>query len=162
MLSHLITDRTISDVQRWLYLRNKGYDNMTEAEKNEWNNGLKGAYNITDLNRVGNAFKYLQNRLVEAGYLLGIEFTPKTDWGGADVLTTVDLTEYINTVATIRGALSALSTTPPVPPNAGSLDFQSANDIEQILIDVEYLINKMQEKPLYCGELYMGEIGGAL
>lgn len=162
MLSHLITDRTISDVQRWLTLRNKGYDNMTEAEKTEWNNGLKGAYNITDLNRVGNAFKYLQNRLVEAGYLVGIEFTPKPDWDGGNVPTRAELTDYINTVATIRGALSALNTTPPVPPNTGSLDFQGANDIEQILIDVEYLINKMQEKPLYCGELYMGETGGTL
>ena len=160
MLENLITDRTLSDVQRWLYLRNKGYDKMTAAEKTEWNNGLKGAYNITDLNRVGNALKYLQNRLVEAGYLVGIEFTPKTDWNGTETITTADFAEYINAVATVRGALSRLSTTPPAPPNTGSLDFQGANDIEQILIDVEYLINKMQEKPLYCGELYTGEIGG--
>ena len=38
MLSNLITDRTLDDFSRWLYLRDKGYANMTayEREAERW------------------------------------------------------------------------------------------------------------------------------
>ena len=158
MLENLITDRTISDVQRWRTLRDKDYENMTFTEKAEWDGGLKGAYNVTDLNRVGNALKYLRERLIEVGYLTGIEFIPKTDWNISDIPTTADFTAYLKAVEVIRGALSQKSTTPPVPPDTGSLDFQGANDIEKILIDIDELITLMQTSPCYCGELYGGEL----
>ena len=154
----LITDRTFADVQRWRVLQAKGYDNMTDAEKTEWDSGMKGAYNITDLNRVGNTLKYLQNRLIVAGYLIGNEFTPKTDWNISDVPTTADFTAYIKSVSVIRNALPQLRTTPVTPVDTGSLDFQGANDIEQILLDAEYLINQLQAMYHYCGDLYCGEI----
>lgn len=154
----LITDRTFADVQRWRLLQAKGYDNMTEAEKAEWDSGMKGAYNVTDLNRVGNALKYLQNRLSEAGYIRKYQVIPKTDWNGSDTPTTADFTVYIKSVDAIRNALTLLRTTPPTPKDTGSLDFQGANDIEQILLDVEYLINQLQAMFLYYGDVYCGEI----
>lgn len=158
MRENMVTDRTLNDIQRWQYLRDKGYDAMTDAERAEWRAGLKGAYNITDLNRVNNALEYLRNRLVEAGYLVGIEFIPKTDWDGLDVPTTADLTAYLNAVKVVREAITQKVSTPPVPPDNGGLDYQGANNIEQILIDIDDIIDKMQSMPVYCGELYAGEI----
>lgn len=32
---------------------------MSEEEKTDWESGLKGAYNASDLNRVGNAVVYV-------------------------------------------------------------------------------------------------------
>ena len=60
---NLITDRTQADVDRVQYLASVGWENMTDAEKAEWSTPLKGAYNASDLNRVGAAVTYISNRL---------------------------------------------------------------------------------------------------
>lgn len=158
MLENMITDRTAADVMRWRELRDKGLPQMTPEELTEWTAGMKGAYNTSDLNRVGSAFLYLRDELVKAGYLTGIEFAPKTDWAESDVPTRQEYAQYIYAVHTIRNALAWYKTTPAAPTMGGKLDFKGANDIEQILLDVEELLTKTNANPLYCGELYCGEI----
>lgn len=125
MFENLITDRTQADVARWLTLRNKGYANMTEAEKAEWDAGqMKGAYNPPyDMNRVGAALNYLRDRLVEASYLPPGVFSARVDWTAADIPTDADLTNYLEYVSIIREALAQFSTTPPTPENTGGLDY---------------------------------------
>ncbi len=103
---NLITDRTLADYLRWKTLRDKGWANMTEEERTEWAGDMKGAYNASDLNRVGSALNYLRDRLTAAGYLSGEEFTAKTDWSVKDVPTGADLTYYLKCVSVIRGVLS--------------------------------------------------------
>ena len=154
----LVTDRTAADVKRWRQLQSKGYEAMTEAERTEWDSGMKGAYNITDLNRVGNALKYLQNRLSVTGYLQGYKITPKTDWNVSDVPTAADFTAYIRSVNSVREALTMLHTTPEPLSETGGIGFQDANDIEQILTDTEYLLNQLQAMYHYYGDIYCGEI----
>lgn len=158
-LHALITDRTFADVQRWRTLRDKGYANMSEAEREEWDAGnMKGAYNTSDLNRVGAALNYLRDRLSAASYLSERSVAAKTDWATADVPTGADLTKYLEYVSTIRGAMAQFPTTPPTPKNTGSLEYQEANNIERILLDVNLLINNMLAARCYCGELYSGEV----
>ena len=156
----LITDRTAADFVRWLTLRNKGYANMTEDERTEWDAGdMKGAYNPqTDMNRVGEALNYVRDRLAANGYLSALAFTAKTDWTDRDIPTPKALTEYLGYVSTVRGAFVVLPTTPSVPVYSGGLDYQEANNIEQILLDVDRLISNMLAARFYCGELYSGEI----
>lgn len=151
----LITDRTAADVSRWLELRNKGYANMIDAERAEWDAGMKGAYNATDLNRVGEAMNYIRERLVAAHYMCDV--VSKTDWTAEDIPTAADLTAYLDKVARIRESFVQLPTTPAAPENTGALDYQEANDIERILLDVETLINNMLAARYFCGELYSGE-----
>lgn len=151
-------DRTINDVSRWFALRNKGYANMTTTEREEWDTGrMKGAYNAVDMNRVGIALNYLRHRFAEAGYLSGAEFTAKTNWSVADVPTGADLTYYLKCVSVIRGVLSVWATTPATPPDVGGLDYQDANDIEHILLDVDSLVTNMISALYYSGDLYSGE-----
>ena len=156
----LITDRTAEDVSRWLTLRNKGYANMTAEEKAEWNTGqMKGAYNPPyDMNRVGFALNYLRDRLVEARYLKAGVFTAKEDWTAADIPTAADLTNYLKYVSVVREALPRYSTTPPTPVYSGGLNYQEANDIEKILVDVDQLITNMLAARYFSGELYSGEV----
>lgn len=154
----LITDRTLADVSRWLTLRDKGYARMTEEERAEWDSGMKGAYNATDLNRVGEALNYLRDRLAAARYISSTEFIAKTDWTETDIPTPQQITDYLRYVSIIREALARFATTPPVPEYSGGLDYQEANNIEQILVDVDRLITNMQAHRYYCGELFSGEV----
>lgn len=158
MLSNLITDRTIADYARWRTLRDKGYESMTAEERAEWSGTMKGAYNYSDLNRVGEVLNYLKERLTTAGYLGGNEFTAITNWTSGQIPTAAQFTAYISAVETIRSAMSQKATTPRTPDDTGSLDIQGANNIESILLDIEELINKMLAVRNFCGELYSGEI----
>lgn len=158
MLSNLITDRTSEDVQRFLYLRDKGINNMTASELEEWNGGLKGAYNTADLNRVGAALNYVKDRLTAAGYLGGNEFYLRTDWDTSEIVTAKYFSEYLGAVRYVRDVMTQYSTTPPAPVDTGSLDYQGANDIEKILLDIDELITKMFAARYFCGELFSGEI----
>lgn len=159
LIEELITDRTYSDVIRWRTLRDKGYANMTAEERAEWDTAqMKGAYNPPyDMNRVGAALNYLRELLELAGYLPTGVFNAKTDWTAADIPTIEDLTKYLNCVSTIRDALSQFPTTPAAPKNLARLDYQEANNIEKILLDVDRLITNMSAALCYCGELFSGE-----
>lgn len=158
MLVNLITDRTAADFQRWRTLRDKGIENMTEAELAEWLGGMKGAYNTSDLNRVGEALNYVKGLLTDAGYLGGNEFYVRTDWASTDIPTASDLSAYLGAVETVRAAMAQYETTPPTPADTGGLDIQGANNIEKILIDIADLIPKMQKARYYSAELFCGEI----
>lgn len=152
---NLITDRTQADVNRYTELKTKHLHGMTDAEKAEWETHLKGAYNFTDLNRVENAVEYVANRLTEAGYVL----LPivKKNWTVTDKPTLEDLKRYMKNVADIRSALTTFETTPEAPTTERRLDFQAANALEQILIDIDDLVSRMVSAYFYSGDLYCGE-----
>ena len=158
MLENLITDRTQADFERWRTLRDKGFDNMTEEERAEFSGDMKGAYNASDLNRVGAALNYLRDRLTAAGYLFQSSFSARENWAVGEIPTSEQFTYYLRAVETIRAAMSRKTTTPQTPADVGALDFQGANDIERILLDIEELINKMLAARHFFGDLYSGEI----
>lgn len=151
----LITDRTAQDVERWRELRAKGYAAMTAAEQAEWDTS-KGAYNYTDLNRVENAVAYLAARLNSLGYTVSVGST--RTWAVTDVPTVSDMTRYLENVQAIRAAYTRFSTTPSAPSSMQKLTYTAANDIEQILKDVETLMDNMVASYSYSGDMYGGEI----
>lgn len=156
----LITDRTPKDVKHWEYLRDKGFLNMTDEERAEWLAGnMKGSYNKGDLNRVGEALNYLRDRLISANYITyQTNFVAKTNWTVTSIPTAADLTHYLKCVANIRDAMTQFATTPPTPADTRALNYAEANNIEQILIDVETLINNMLAARHFCGDVFAGEI----
>lgn len=156
----LITDRTAADFNRWLTLRNKGFSNMTDTEKAEWLTGtMKGAYNKADLNRVGECLNYLHDRLKDANYITyQTTFTAKTNWTITSIPTPTDLTHYLKCVSNIREAMTQFATTPPAPSDTGGLNYEEANNIEKILLDVETLINNMLAARVYCNDVFAGEL----
>jgi hypothetical protein len=157
--STLVTDRTGADFERWEYLRNKGYSNMTTSERAEWLAGMKGSYNATDLNRVGEALNYLCDKLTEASYITHqTTFTARTNWQRTDVVTKQEFGHYLNCVSVIREAMSRYDTTPRTPTDNTALSYEEANNIEQILVDVETLLENMLASRFYCGDVFSGEI----
>lgn len=162
---YLITDRTAADLARWQELHVKGYSGLTAAEKIEWAQAeMRGAYNVSDLNRVGNAIVYLRDRLRNYGYSVNV--TPKTNWAITDAPTVAQLKKYLADVSAIRGAVGELSSLPEVPvriypSGAGKSDgltIEKANDIERMLSQLDSAITKMLSSWWGCGEIGCGEV----
>ena len=111
-----ITDRTQADVDRGQYLAGLwvgGEFTGTADELAEWNSSLKGYYNASDLNRVGNAINYVAERFTGAGYL--VQVAPRIDWTGSDIPIQSDMERYLADVSALRELVTTPSTTPPVP-----------------------------------------------
>lgn len=155
-LLNLITDRTQADVDYVARLSAKGWSGMTDSEKSEWLLGLKGSYNYTDLNRVGNAVTYVAGRLTDAGYFVPV--SPKIDWTDSDIPKESDMQTYLEDVEILRSALTVLPETPEVPEDMEGLTYEEANDIERILLVVDDLITKMINSYFYSNEIFSGEV----
>lgn len=151
----LITDRKKSDVERIIYLALLGWENMTSDEQSEFMLSSKGAYNATDLNRVGNAVSVIAQKLTNAGNAITVNV--KTDWTMSENPTSEQMEEYLANISAIRAVLSVMRSTPFAPTQIKKMNIQKANDIEQILLDVDSLIDKMSVSYYYSNELYGGE-----
>lgn len=138
IIDTLITNRTQADVERVRELAAKGFAAMTSDEQAEWLAGMKGAYNASDLNRVGTALNYLAGRLAS---ICGnsITWTAKTDWAVTDIITASQAEAYRKQIQDIRDALAYPVGTPDAP-QLGRLTYIGANDIERILALCEDLI----------------------
>lgn len=145
----LVTDRTQADVERVKALAAKGFSAMTADERAEWLAGMKGAYNASDMNRVGTALNYLAGRL---GPICGksITWTAKTDWAVTDIITASQAAEYRRQIQNIRDALAYPAGTPDAP-QMKRLTYTGANDIERILTICEELIVNVAKSFRYTG-----------
>ena len=131
----LITDRTAEDVA---------------------NKTAKGFYNASDLNRVGAAVQYVAERFAAQGY--AVEVSPKTDWLASDIPTASELETYRQNIAALRALLAVMPTTPETPDSMAGLTYTEANDIEQILLDLDALLTNAAAAWYQSGELYAGEV----
>lgn len=156
---NLITDRTQADVDRVKYLNGLwvgGEWTGTDEELSAWESGLKGAYNATDLNRVGAAVDYLAGRFAAFGY--DADVSPKRDWTTGDIPCSADMVKYLAEVERLRSRFSVMSTTPETPEDMEQLTYTEANNIEQILVDLDFLLTNITQAWFYSGDLYSGEI----
>lgn len=144
---NLIADRTQADVDRVKELSMKKWADMTAEEQAEWLAGMKGAYNYTDLNRVESAVSLL-------GEILGVAVTVKTNWAVTDIPKSADMKRYLDNIQRLKDTGLVLANTPSVPESMVNFTHTMANDIEQILLDIEAAINAL----LRCGEVYCGEV----
>ena len=134
-LLSLITDRTRADVA-----------NQTD----------KGFYNASDLNRVGAAVEYIAGRFAALGYACPV--TVKKDWLTSDAPTASQLETYRQNIVTLRGRIAVMASTPEAPASMAGLNYVKANDIEQILLDLDALIDKLIKSWYFTGEVYAGEV----
>ena len=113
---------------------------VTDRTQNDVANGTKnGYYNSEDLNRVGSAMVYLRDRLNDNGYNINIE--PETAWTVSDIPTQSDMVYYLGCLGTLKAVLPLPPGTPDAPETMENLTYTGANNIEQILLDVETMLN---------------------
>lgn len=136
----LITDRTQADVAYAKALESRIRSGIaTETDLAEWNGAaLRGAYNYTDLNRVGAAVNALAETLAEHGYFPRCRL--RTDWTESEWMEPNTAAEYLDAVAEIRSQFAQMASTPEAPEQLIPLGVAKANAIEQILVDAERVL----------------------
>lgn len=150
IIDDLITNRTQEDASYAAELAAKGQD-MTTEEWAAYLAGLRGAYNYTDLNRVTEAMEYINDRLSGYGYETGYqdvkilhdESLDPYRWYETDKPKEEQMDQYLSNVKAIRRTLELPSNTPNVPEDMEALTYEEANDIEQILVIVEEIMNRV-------------------
>lgn len=118
---------------------------------------VKGAYNASDLNRVTEAVEYLATRIRGYGNNLDA-LSGQGVWSMEDIPTSDSMRRYLDNVGLIRSSISVLPSTPVVPDDMEDLSVDEANDIEKVLVDVDFLLNNMEAAWLYSGDIYSGEV----
>ena len=159
VIDQLIFDRTAEDVERVKTLKaqimQNGLSSLSSAERAEFMAGMRGAYNYTDMNRVGNAVAYIASRMTalpgqlqayrqahgvaeDSVYDLpydpsAVSVSPKTDWSVSDIPTQTQIRTYLANISNLRSILTLPSGTPSPPANLNGMTYTIANNLERIL-----------------------------
>ena len=124
----------------------------------------KGTYNASDLNRVGAAMNYVADRLRDVGN--DPHINPKTDWKDGEWVTPAAQAVYLSDLVELRKQFAMMASTPEVPPRIlatgintnDGLTHTWANDIEQILEDIDRLLTNAAQAWFCSGDLFSGEV----
>lgn len=87
----------------------------------------KGAYNYSDLNRVERAVEEISD-------LAGLGLVTRTNWTMQDIPSAFEMTRYLTNITTIRSLVADSDNVPEAPFTMNNLTFDSANNIEKILL----------------------------
>lgn len=161
----MIYDRTYTDLARAKELAVVGYANMTDAEREEWNGGLRGAYNAIDFNRVENAvlflcvvLKELPQEIRDFAAELGVSWdgffdvpystdalnlTAKNTWKVGEIPTKEEKSRYLSNVVELRRTLDY--ETDMLPTSMDVLTIDGANAIEKALAFLHTEIDKFRQ-----------------
>lgn len=167
VLDTLITDRSQSDVAYYEDLRSKYITRtITSEQKVEWDSGLKGTYNASDVNRVESAVAYLQDAvnglplklidymnaigvapdvLFQVPYEYPISLETYTNWQRAEDDFRLAIDRYLGNIKFLRGVLELPDGTPDVPIDIEQMTYQEANNIETILLAVNTALIALEE-----------------
>lgn len=156
IIDELITDRTQADVDLVESLKAKWLDGtITNAEKTTWNAGMKGAYNAADLNRVGEAVAYVANLMNSSGRTVTV--TAKQNWTYTDIPTQAQMTAFLNDLSILK---SNSGISDAVPSSMDYLTYQTANAIEQLIINAYNAIIRERANYEISGIAISGVTGG--
>lgn len=115
------------------------------------NRRKKGFYMAADLNRVCGAAQEI------AGFS-GLPISFKTDWTPYEFPTAQSMRDYLKQLSKLRGWFAVFKTTPDLPDTMKLLAYQSANDIEKMLADMQEIKEIIPANWPYCGEFLCGEV----
>lgn len=152
---NLIYDRTQEDVQRRKTLHDKiANGTATASEIAEWNtDALKGAYNYTDLNRVGTLLTLIKSLSDEIGMALILPYSVVTNYSRVNLPTGSDVAHILANVQAVKSTYQHWIQT-EVPNTIKTVD--GANAIEWVLAQVEPIIDGTKNEYRYSGFEYAG------
>ena len=116
------------------------------------NNTLKGQYNASDLNRVETWCEYLKTELNAVGY--SISFTTKTNWVQTDMRTAAQMERIRSNIKKLMNGYHYITN---INANAEYFDWQKANNWEQILNEIYWLMFGMENYYVYSGVSHSGQ-----
>lgn len=127
-----IFDRSIDDVVLLQNLLSKGYANFTDEEKILWESDLKGALNVSDLNRIGNNIYVL-------GLCLGLDLPP-APYTEDEIPIENDFEGIYNNLSLLRGNILNLVDYIEQVPERPYNTIQKLNSIESLIFDIYNII----------------------
>lgn len=166
-IDDLITDRTSSDVSAVTTLLNKWYaGHWSATDYVTWQNGMKGAWNYTDLNRINealqevNGFAMLQQGRVDTAREAanvpdnGVfhlpyqprELTFKYDYAEGDSVEQgqeADLILAYQTIGEWCGDYLTATQKAKIPTDIGFMTYTKANDMESVILDFQNALAQM-------------------
>lgn len=156
-MTNLVFDRASTDVTYLNTLRTKVRNRTASTEEfDEWlKASLKGAYNYTDLNRVGEAVNYIANLLNTYGYANTVK--AKTDWNMEDKPNPQQMNEYLANINKLKEVFTVKKDTPNTPSSMIYLNWEKANDIEKILYDINLIIGYLEGYFIHSGVANLGQ-----
>ena len=116
----------------------------------------KGFYNASDLNRVGEAEADLAALCRALGNTCAV--SPKTDWSLTDIPTQAQMQTFIGHLNAFKALFPYPGDMPPVPADMHHLDWQRANDIEELLYRWFEMVQSIRDSWFYAGEIFTGEV----
>ena len=119
--------------------------------------------NYTDLNRIETRMEELSNQLNNYKYFNNIQ--TKTDWdkqtntnSSTNIPIKNELTIIVNNLKTLVNYYYVYDTTPNCIDSFENLDIYKANDIEEILYDLQDVINNAKKQFKFCGTIFCGGV----
>lgn len=172
VIDTLIYDRSQADVTDVIAIKKKilegGLSSLTTTEKSAYMAGMKGAYNYTDMNRVGEATKYVADRMTALPAIIktyreakgvadadmfdvpydpsDIAVTGKSTWTMSDIPTSNDLTTYLSDIRLLKSKVTLPPTVPSLPVNMAYLTVSGANAIEQTLAAIDTAVTDLDSE----------------
>lgn len=123
-----IYDRTLADA--------------TTARQNQSSaSNLKGALNVSDLNRIEGNIEYLKSVLDTYGYHTTI--ITHSEWNVNDLFYLTDMDRIRQNVINLVDAYYSYTTTPTIELGNYYLDVTDINDVEKVLYDINEILNLM-------------------
>lgn len=135
VIDTLIFDRTQNDVE---------------------NKTKKGHYNSDDLNRVISAVNYLAGVFQGYGYAIPGFSQQSASWATGQAPTQSQMQIYLGNVQALNSLLAALPSTPALPQSMALLNYAEANNIEQVLIDLDGTLQRLAQSAVACGPATCG------
>ena len=144
---NLLFDRTQSDVN---YALECGRNGVYTQEN------LKGAYNISDRNRVGEAVNFLIECLKNIKIYEANENIIKDSRNAFDIIVYEDNQKVLKSLENLKNILPYSETT-EVPESLDSLTYQKANEIENIIYDLYGVFSRVINSCMYSGEGFISD-----
>lgn len=153
----LVTDRTQADVDYLNELTARIVaGTASAADRTAFETDLRGAYNVSDMARVGRAVTALVQELEAIG--VSVTAPMKTDWTVNDIPTLEQLALYLAGVSAVCAVVPLSEDTPELPESMDALTFEGANAIEGALLAVKAAIDNIKAAFSYSGTMYSGMV----
>lgn len=126
---------------------------------------LRGSYDFRALNRVSAAMEDLDKRFAALGYETGyvpvmishLDGTTSTVWmENEEDIRYSQIEAYRANVAALHNVLTLAEITPQTPADMELLTWAEANDIEQILLNIDETLHRMATTFVTCGPATCG------
>lgn len=116
---------------------------------------LKGALNVSDLNRIENNVEWLHEQLYAYGYSNLVDV--KTDWVNTDFIYLDDIDRIRQNVLNLVNAYYDLAESPTIVLGQEPLSYTHINDIEKVIFDIDSILNRMIEYFRISGTFVAGQ-----